>query len=118
MELAQYREMEAFAQFGSDLDESTKKLLDRGSRLTELLKQKQYSPLSVVEQIIVIFAGVNGYLDAINLNKIVAFEEQLIRDIKLNKSEFIEEISTTKKISPQLEEKLKSYINDFATSFK
>jgi len=118
LELAQYREMEAFSQFGSDLDESTKKLLDRGSRLTELLKQKQYSPLSVVEQIIVIFAGVKGYLDTINLSQIVAFEEQLIRDIKLNKSEFIEEISTTKKISTELEEKLKSYINDFATSFK
>ena len=118
LELAQYREMEAFSQFGSDLDASTKKLLDRGSRLTELLKQKQYSPLPVIEQIIVIFAGVNGYLDNIAENQIVSFEEQLLRDIKLNKTEFIEELNSTGKISDDLEKKLKSYISDFAGSFK
>ena len=82
LELAQYREMAAFAQFGSDLDVSTQKLLNRGSKLTELLKQNQYSPLTVAEQVVSIFTGVSGYLDDVDLNKIKSFEEDLIEKIK------------------------------------
>ena len=78
LELAQYREMAAFAQFGSDLDVSTQKLLNRGSKLTELLKQNQYSPLTVAEQVVSIFTGVSGYLDNIELNQIKKFETELL----------------------------------------
>src|SRR6202008_1624828 len=77
-ELAQYREMAAFAQFGSDLDASTQRLLNRGSRLTELLKQPQFSPLKMEEQVCVIWAGTNGYLDSLPLNKVKAFEDGLL----------------------------------------
>ena len=118
LELAQYREMEAFAQFGSDLDESTKKLLARGQRLTEILKQDQYVPLQVEEQIIVVFAGIKGFLDSIAVDKIVAFEKQLSRDIKSNAPEILDEIRKTKKISDDLEGKLKSYISNFVNNFK
>ena len=78
LELAQYREMAAFAQFGSDLDASTQKLLNRGSKLTELLKQKQYSPMTVAEQVISVFCGVKGYLDDIDLKDIAEFETKII----------------------------------------
>ena len=77
LELAQYREMAAFAQFGSDLDASTQQLLNRGSKLTELLKQKQYSPMTVAEQVISVFCGVKGYLDDIELKDIAEFENKI-----------------------------------------
>ena len=98
LELAQYREMAAFAQFGSDLDVSTQKLLNRGSKLTELLKQNQYSPFTVAEQVISIFAGVNGYLDDINLNMIKDFEKNLIEKVKNENSEILETINKTGKL--------------------
>ena len=118
LELAQYREMEAFAQFGSDLDESTKKLLDRGSRLTELLKQDQYVPAQLEEQVVTIFAGVNGYLDNIEIGRITDFEKQLLRDLKSNKPEILEKIKTEGKISDDIESKLKTHINNFTKNFK
>ena len=82
LELAQYREMAAFAQFGSDLDASTQKLLNRGSKLTELLKQDQYSPMIVAEQVVIIYAGVKGYLDSIDTSEIRSFEKGLLDLIK------------------------------------
>merc|ERR1711907_767731 len=78
LELAQYREVAAFAQFGSDLDAATQQLLNRGARLTELLKQGQYVPMPIEEQVVVIFAGVRGFLDAVDTNKIVAFEKAFL----------------------------------------
>ena len=88
LELAQYREMAAFAQFGSDLDASTQKLLNRGSKLTELLKQKQYSPMTVADQVISIFCGVKGYLDNIELKDIESFESQIIENVSLKNQKF------------------------------
>jgi len=86
LELAQYREMAAFAQFGSDLDTATQQLLARGARLTELLKQGQYAPLSVEEQVVVIFAGVRGFLDKIEISDIAKFEEALLNNLRSSKT--------------------------------
>ena len=90
LELAQYREMAAFAQFGSDLDASTQKLLNRGSKLTELLKQDQYSPMTVAEQVVSVYSGVKGYLDTIENNQIRSFEKGLLDLIKNEKPEILE----------------------------
>ena len=95
LELAQYREMAAFAQFGSDLDASTQKLLNRGSKLTELLKQNQYSPMTIAEQVVSIFTGVNGYLDDLELNQIRDFEKDLFELIKSSHSDIIESINSS-----------------------
>ena len=118
LELAQYREMAAFAQFGSDLDASTQKLLNRGSKLTELLKQKQYSPMSVAEQVLTIFAGVRGYLDDIDLKNIEDFENQLLEKCKSEKPEIIESISSSGKLDEDIEKNLASLINDLKEKFK
>ena len=116
LELAQYREMEAFAQFGSDLDASTQKLLNRGQRLTELLKQAQYSPLLVEEQVCVVYSGVKGYLDRIDTSKVGAFEQALLRDLRSEKA-ILEEIRTKKALSSELEEKLKAVIETVVKLF-
>ena len=118
LELAQYREMAAFAQFGSDLDASTQKLLNRGSKLTELLKQKQYSPMTVAEQVLTIFAGVRGYLDDIDLKNIEDFENQLLEKCKSEKPEIIESISSSGKLDEDIEKNLSSLINDLKEKFK
>ena len=110
LELAQYREMAAFAQFGSDLDVSTQKLLNRGSKLTELLKQKQYSPMTVAEQVISIFAGVNGFLDDTELGNIKKFEINLLDEINNNNSDIIDEINSTGKLEENTKNKLISVI--------
>ena len=102
LELAQYREMAAFAQFGSDLDASTQKLLNRGARLTELLKQGQYQPMPVEEQVLVIFAGVNGYLDDLDKEKVGEFESFLIESFKKNHKKLIQSIKTKKSLDDQL----------------
>ena len=107
LELAQYREMAAFAQFGSDLDVSTQKLLNRGERLTELLKQDQYSPMTVAEQVISVFAGVKGYLDDVDSGKIKGFEKDIIEKIKNDKSEIIEAIQSSRKLDKDTENQLK-----------
>ena len=119
LELAQYREMEAFSQFASDLDASTQKLLARGARLTELLKQPQHSPLAVEEQVLVIFAGVKGYLDNIAVSKVGAFEAQLVRDARSGGEgkKILDAIRADKKLSPELEEQMKAYIAGIAKSF-
>ena len=116
-ELAQYREMVAFAQFGSDLDVSTQKLLSRGERLTELLKQNQFSPISTEEQVILLYAGVNGYMDNIEVNQIGKFEENLLNSIRENYSQILESIRSTKELSADTESTLKSAVDDFSKNF-
>ena len=118
LELAQYREMAAFAQFGSDLDASTQKLLNRGSKLTELLKQKQYSPMTVAEQVISIFCGVRGYLDDLDLKDIVDFEKQIIDKCKSENPEIIESIQNSGKIDETFEKSFIEIINDLKKNFK
>jgi len=113
LELAQYREMAAFAQFGSDLDASTQKLLNRGSKLTEILKQNQYSPLKVAEQVIAVFTGVKGFLDDVELNKIKSFETELLEKIKNEKPEIIDDIQSTGKLEDKTEKSLIQIIEDY-----
>ncbi|NHT76094.1 ATP synthase F1 subcomplex alpha subunit [Rhizobium sp. PP-F2F-G38] len=116
-ELAQYREMAAFAQFGSDLDASTQRLLNRGARLTELLKQPQFSPLKTEEQVAVIFAGVNGYLDKIAVNKVGPFEQGLLSYMRSEGKGVLDTIRTEKAISDDTKAKLKAAIDAFAKTF-
>src|SRR5690606_33934374 len=99
LELAQYREMEAFAQFASDLDASTQKLLARGARLTELLKQAQYSPLSTPEEVCVIYAGVKGYLDKIEVKDVGKFEQALLAELRGSASGVIADIDKEQKLT-------------------
>ncbi len=117
LELAQYREMEAFAQFGSDLDAATQRLLNRGQRLTELLKQHQYAPLPAEEQVAVIFAGVKGYLDGIAVSDVTRFAESLLSEIRVKGQEILETIREEKAISDATEEKLKSFMDSFSKTF-
>ncbi|SMH57281.1 F0F1 ATP synthase subunit alpha [Mesorhizobium australicum] len=116
-ELAQYREMAAFAQFGSDLDAATQRLLNRGARLTELLKQPQFSPLKTEEQVVVIFAGVNGYLDKLTLNQVGKFEQGLLGYMRTEGKAVLDAIRTEKQISDSTKEKLKAGIDAFAKTF-
>ena len=118
LELAQYREMAAFAQFASDMDASTQQLLARGSRLVELLKQPQYSPLPMEEQVVSIYAGVNGYLDAIDVNKISRFENDLMNLIKGNYKDILKSIRDEQSLSDKTEEKLKKAIEEFMKTFE
>ncbi len=117
LELAQFREMEAFAQFGSDLDAATQQLLNRGKRLTELLKQGQYSPLPVEEQVIVIFAGVKGYLDKIDAGDVTRFEEQLLSEVRAKGATILEKIREEKKLSDATEAELKALLDSFSKTF-
>jgi F-type H+-transporting ATPase subunit alpha len=117
LELAQYREMAAFAQFGSDLDASTQRLLNRGARLTELLKQAQFAPLAVEEQVVSIFAGVRGYLDGIGVNDVTRFEQGLLADMRGRHGEVLDAIRTQGALSPDLEGKLKAILESYAKSF-
>ena len=117
LELAQYREMAAFAQFGSDLDASTQKLLNRGAKLTELLKQKQYSPMTVAEQVISVFCGVKGYLDDIESKDIADFEYKIIEKCKSEKSEILESVLSLGKLEEDTEKLLIEIIVDFKKSF-
>lgn len=115
--LAQYREVAAFAQFGSDLDASTKQTLVRGERLTQLLKQKQYSPLAAEEQVPVIYAGVNGYLDKLPLDKIGQFETEFLAYLKANETEILNAIKTEGQLSKELLAKLKAATESFVATF-
>jgi F-type H+-transporting ATPase subunit alpha len=116
-ELAQYREMAAFAQFGSDLDASTQRLLARGSRLTELLKQPQFSPLKMEEQVVVIYAGVNGYLDALPVAKVREFEDGLLGLVRGKHIEILNGIRDTRDLSDDLGAKLKAVVEGYAKTF-
>ena len=113
LELAQYREMAAFAQFGSDLDASTQKLLNRGSKLTELLKQDQYSPMTVAEQVVTIYAGVKGYLDSIDTSQIRSFEKGLLELVKSEKPEILESIQKSGKIEDEIDKTLSEIITNY-----
>jgi F-type H+/Na+-transporting ATPase subunit alpha len=116
-ELAQYREMAAFAQFGSDLDASTQRLLNRGARLTELLKQSQFSPLKTEEQVVVIFAGVNGYLDKLPVNQVGAYEKGLLAHMRSEGKDILGAILADKAISDDTKAKLKAALDSFAKGF-
>ena len=117
LELAQYREMAAFAQFASDLDASTQKLLARGARLTELLKQPQYQPLPVEEQVAVIFAGTRGYLDGVDVNRVGPPTRQQMRsEMKAREPGILEAIRTDREIKPETEKKLLAFLDSFAKS--
>jgi F-type H+-transporting ATPase subunit alpha len=117
LELAQYREMAAFAQFASDLDAATQRLLNRGARLTELLKQAQFSPMPVEEQVVSIFAGVNGYLDSLPVTAVTQFEAGMLDEIKANHSDILTDIRTTQALSEETQGKLKSALDAYAKNF-
>ena len=116
LDLAQFRELEAFAKFGS-VDEATSKQLNRGKIMVEILKQKQYVPMSVENQVLILFAGVNGYMDDVTTNQVENYEENLIEYLTVNKSQMIESISQTGKISGDIEEELKNIIQEFNKTF-
>jgi len=115
--LAQYREVAAFAQFGSDLDAATKQTLNRGERLTELLKQNQYAPLAVSEMVPIIYAGTQGYLDSVPVDKIERWESDYREHIKTNEAHLMEEIEKEGQLSQDLENKLKESIQNFTKNF-
>merc|ERR1712232_609690 len=117
LELAQYREVAAFAQFGSDLDAATQHQLNRGARLQELLKQPQYTPLPIQEQVVAIFAGVRGYLDKIDLKQVGAFESQWLKHIRDNHPDVLEEIRTKKELTKETDAKLTKECADFVKAF-
>ena len=117
LELAQYREMAAFAQFASDLDASTKQLLDRGARLVEILKQGQYSPLTVSEQVVSIYAGVRGYLDKVAVNDVVRFETEVLNDMRSSHADLLEAIANEKELSKENDDKLKSILDNIVEKF-
>ena len=116
-ELAQYREMAAFAQFGSDLDAVTQRLLNRGARLTELLKQPQFSPLKMEEQVVSIYAGVNGYLDKLPLNKVREFEDGLLAYMRSKGADVLDTIRSSRDLTDATAAKLKTAVDAFAASF-
>ena len=117
LDLAQFREMEAFSQFASDLDQSTKDLLERGRRLTEILKQPQYKPLKVEQQVIVIFAGVRGFLDKIPVSDITKFEEFLLEKIKNESKDILEKIEKEKSLNENLEKDIKKVLENLVDEF-
>ena len=117
LELAQFREMEAFSQFASDLDPATQKLLNRGRRLTELLKQPQYTPLAVEEQVCVIYAGVKGYLDKVRIDDVQRYEQGLLSDLRGRNSDILSAIRTDKQIKPETETKLKDFLENYGKIF-
>jgi F-type H+-transporting ATPase subunit alpha len=116
-ELAQYREMAAFAQFGSDLDASTQKMLSRGARLTELLKQSQFSPLKMEEQVVVIYAGVNGYLDPITVDRVRDFEQGLLGLLRNTHADILDDIRKTSDLTDATAAKLKAAVDGYAKTF-
>ena len=113
LELAQYREMAAFAQFGSDLDASTQQLLNRGAKLTELLKQDQYSPMTVAEQVISVFTGVKGYLDNVELDEIKKFEKDIIEKIDSQAPEILDKNQTSGNLEDDTEKNLSQIIEGY-----
>ncbi|QNT77831.1 F0F1 ATP synthase subunit alpha [Entomobacter blattae] len=117
LDLAQYREMASFAQFASDLDASTQQLLARGARLTELLKQPENSPLPFEEQVVVLYAGVHGYLDKVEVEKVVSFEKQYLQEIRTLGSNILEDIRSKQELTKETEEKLTTFVKDFSAKF-
>ena len=117
LELAQYREMAAFAQFASDLDPATQRLLARGARLTELLKQPQFSPMAVEEQVVSIFAGTRGYLDKVEIAQVTRFEAAMIGELKARKPEIVASIRDKRELTPDTEKTLTAFLDEFAKAF-
>ena len=117
LDLAQYREMEAFAQFGSDLDAATQKMLNRGVRLTELLKQDQYVPMAVEDQVVSIFSGVRGYLDGVEVDQIGRFEREFLNDMRDNKPDILSSIRETGDMSDDVEKELRVHLEEFTKKF-
>ena len=117
LELAQYREMEAFSQFASDLDASTQRLLARGARLTEVLKQGQYQPLPIEEQVCVIFAGVRGYLDKLAVEKVTDYEERLLGELRDKGQDILTSVRSEREISEETDKKLAAFLDDFTSAF-
>ncbi|NBC89108.1 MAG: F0F1 ATP synthase subunit alpha, partial [Alphaproteobacteria bacterium] len=117
LDLAQYREMAAFAQFGSDLDAATQKLLNRGARLTELLKQPQFSPMPFEEQTVSIYAGTNGYLDDVPVNRVTDYEEQMLAFMRSEHGDVLDEIRTTQKFEDDTKAKVVAALDAFAKQF-
>ena len=115
--LAQYREVAAFAQFGSDLDAATKQTLSRGERLTELLKQKQYMPMAVNEMVPLIYAGVNGHLDSVPVNKILQWEQDFLSHLKNNESGMLEQLDKEGSVSKEMDARLKEAVVSFTKGF-
>ncbi|MCB0749758.1 MAG: F0F1 ATP synthase subunit alpha, partial [Ignavibacteriae bacterium] len=113
LDLAQYRELEAFAKFGSDLDQATQRTLAKGERLVELLKQGQYEPLPVEKQVVSIFAATNGFMEAISVKDIKRFQSEMLEFIEVNNKNIFEEIRTKKQISDELNAAIKKTITDF-----
>ncbi len=118
LDLAQYRELEAFAKFGSDLDKATQQMLRRGQRLVELLKQGQYQPMPVEEQVVVVYAGTNGYIDAISVENVRRFEIGLLEAMRLRHADLLAAIADKKELTPEIVQQLKKVIGDYATNFK
>jgi F-type H+-transporting ATPase subunit alpha len=117
IDLAQYRELESFSQFASELDEATRNQLLRGEKLMELLKQQQFSPMAVEEQVLVLFAGVEGMLDQIPTDRIKTFEEELLRTFKNQYPELLKEIIDKGKLTDELKDKLRELIKEFTETF-
>ena len=117
LELAQYREMAAFAQFGSDLDAATQRLLNRGARLTELLKQAQFSPMPFQEQVVSIYAGTNGYLDKIPVDRVTEYEAAMLSYMRSEHAEVLAEIRSSQKFEGEVADKTKAALDTFAKQF-
>jgi len=117
LELAQYREMAAFAQFASDLDPATRAQLERGARLTELLKQNQFVPLAVEKQVVLIYAGTKGYVDRLPIDSLRDYEQELYRHFDAKQSELLTEIREKKELSSEAEGKLKAALDEFTKKF-
>ena len=117
LELAQYREMAAFAQFGSDLDASTQRLLNRGARLTELLKQAQFSPMPFEEQVVSIFAGTQGYIDAVGVTDVVRYEQAMLADMRANHADILAAIRDSKDLKDDVRDQLKAALTEFGKTF-
>jgi F-type H+-transporting ATPase subunit alpha len=116
-ELAQYREMAAFAKFGSDLDAATQRLLNRGARLTELLKQPQYSPLLMEEQVFVIYAGTRGYLDKVQLKDVTRYEKELLVHLRGAKKDLLAQLRDKKELTAEIEAEIKATLEAFTSKF-
>ncbi|MCT6855467.1 MAG: F0F1 ATP synthase subunit alpha, partial [Bombella apis] len=117
LELAQYREMASFAQFASDLDPATRRQLDRGARLVELLKQPETAPLSAAEQVVVLYAGTHGYLDSVAVNQVTSYEASLLEEVRRSGKDLLEKIHTEKQLTPESEGALKSLLDAFGKRF-
>jgi F-type H+-transporting ATPase subunit alpha len=113
LDMATYQELAAFAQFGSDLDEATQRKLDRGKRLTEILKQPQYEPMDLADQVIIIYAGTNGYADHVSIDQMREYEEELLTYMQLEQSEIRYQIATKKKLTDKTEEALQAALETF-----